>query len=68
MHVNKKNVQMHYGMADLIFFASYSRPSMAQTGLGPLRLVLDKGSSCHPERIMHKMTCRDLDDSSSQPR
>ena len=40
--------------------------SMARTGLGPLKLVLAKGSSSHPGWIMHKMILRDHDDSSSQ--
>ena len=41
---------------------------MAQTGLGPRKLFLAKGSSSHPGWIMHKMNCRGHDDSSSQPR
>ena len=41
---------------------------MARTGLGPSKIVLAKGSSSHPGWSMHKMTCRDCDDSSSQPR
>ena len=40
---------------------------MALTGLGPWKIVLAKGSSSHPGWIMHKKTCRDHDDSSSQP-
>ena len=43
----------------------YSRISVAQTDLGPWTMVLAKGSSSHPGWIMHKMTCRDHDDSSN---
>ena len=46
----------------------YSRTSMAQTGLGPRKIVQAKGSSRHPGWTMHKITCWDHDDSSSQPR
>ena len=45
-----------------------SRASMALIGLGPQKRVLAKGSSSHPELIMHKMTFKDHDNSSSQPR
>ena len=41
---------------------------MARTGVGPCIIVLAKGSSSHPGRLMHEMTSRDCDDSSSQPR
>ena len=41
----------------------YSRTSMAWTDLGPWKI----GSSTHLGWIMHKMNCRDHDDSSSQP-
>ena len=42
--------------------------SMAWTGLGSWKIVLAKGSSSHTGWLMHKMTCRDHNDSSSQPR
>ena len=48
--------------------STYSRTSMARTGLGPWKLVLAKGSSSHSGWIMLKMTGRDHDHSSSQPR
>ena len=35
--------------------------------LGQCKLVLAKGSSSHPGWIMHKMSCRDHDESFSQP-
>ena len=47
---------------------SYNRTSLARTGLGPSKIVLAKASSSHPGWIMHNMTSRDCDDSSSQPR
>ena len=52
---------------DMLSF-QYSRTSMAQKGLGPRKQVLAKGSSSHPGWILHKMTRRDNDNSSSQPR
>ena len=39
----------------------YSRTSMAQTGLRLWKIVLAKGSSSHPVRIMHEMTWWDYD-------
>ena len=54
----KFNLKIKVGHSD-------SRTSMAHTGLGPWKIVLTKGS---PGWIMHKMTCRDYDDGSSQPR
>ena len=38
----------------------YSRTSMAQTELGPWKLVLAKGISSHPGWIMLKITSRDM--------
>ena len=35
---------------------------------GPCKIVLAKGSSSHPGWILHKMTCKDQTDGSSQPR
>ena len=39
---------------------------MARTGLGPWKIVLAKDSSSHPGWIMHKITWRDHNDSTSQ--
>ena len=47
---------------------TYSRTSMARTGLRPWKFVLAKGNSNHPGWIKHKMNLRDHNDSSSQPR
>ena len=38
---------------------------MVETDLRSFKIVLAKGSSCHPEWIMHKRNFRDNDYSSS---
>ena len=51
-----------------IFMTVYKNKAELQLiGLEPWKIVLAKGSS-HPGWIMHKMTCRDRDDSSSEHR
>ena len=54
--------------ANVPFSIIFSNTVEGSNRLRTMKIVLAKGSSSHPGRIMHEMTCRDHEDSSSQAR
>ena len=53
------------GFSPYIQHLTYSKTSMARTGLESWKKILAKSSSSHPGWIMYKTACRDHGDSSS---